>query len=572
MTESPLMECVPNFSEGRNTPAIRKITDAIASVPEVKLLNVDPGRDANRTVVTFVGPPPAVLEAAFLAIKTAAAVIDMSKQGGEHPRMGATDVCPFIPIARLTMEEAAAYAHQLGRRVGEELDIPVYMYENAATRAEWRNLANIRTGEYEALPEKLSQPEWKPDYGPARFNARAGATVIGARDFLIAYNVNLNTSSVRRAKAVAFDVRESGRVKRDAATGAILRDASGKALRVPGRCKGVKAFGWYIEEYGNAQISMNVTDIQSSPLHRVFETCRESADQRGLRVTGSELIGMVPRRVLLDAGKYYLRLQKRSLGVPEHEIIHIAVKSLGLDELAPFDPKQKVIEYRMESEADRPLAHLELAAYADAASREGAAPAGGSVLAYTGSLAGALTAMIANVSAHQPHRQKEWESFSAIAEKAQQIKDQLLKAVDDDPRAYRRLGQAHGLPKSSREEAQMRQAEIQDALRHSAELLLGVMHATYEIFDLLEELILKEEQRLAPDAAAAAACARAVITGACHIMQMNNVELADENDRQQKRATAERLAQEAGAREKSLLERVAAIVDAYTKTSGDQHP
>ena len=355
MNKKQLIECVPNFSEGRDMTIIKQITDEIVSVDGVKLLDVDPGKATNRTVVTFVGPPKAVVQAAFLAIKKAGEVIDMSKHKGEHPRMGATDVCPLIPIANITMEEVAEYAHQLGKMAGEVLDIPFYMYESAATRPERKNLATVRAGEYEGLVQKLQNSEWQPDYGPAKFNPKTGATAIGARDFLIAYNVNLNTTSVRRANSIAFDVREKGRVKREGnpVSGKILRDENGEPLRVPGSCKSVKAIGWFIEEYGIAQISMNLTNINDTPLHKAFEACFESANRRGMRVTGSELVGLVPLKVMLEAGRYFLKKQNRSLGVSETELIKIAVKSLGLDELGSFDPQQKIIEYQLGNEGQK---------------------------------------------------------------------------------------------------------------------------------------------------------------------------------------------------------------------------
>ncbi|MEM9931702.1 MAG: glutamate formimidoyltransferase, partial [Bacteroidota bacterium] len=372
MNPHALIECVPNFSEGRDMDIIRQITDTIEAVDGVQLLDVDPGKATNRTVVTFVGHPEPVTEAAFLAIKKASELIDMRQHQGEHPRMGATDVCPLIPIANISMEEVAEYAHKLGARAGQELDIPFYMYESAATAPDRKNLATVRAGEYEGLPEKLADPHWKPDYGPARFNARTGATAIGARDFLIAYNVNLNTTSVRRANSIAFDVREKGRLKREGGTltGAVINDANGNPVREPGMCPGVKAIGWYIEEYGTAQISMNLTDIKATPLHQAFEACRQSANKRGMRVTGSELVGLVPLRVMLETGKYFLQLQNRSLGVSESELIKIAVKSLGLDELGAFDPQQKIIEYQLKKQQPAGLVDMSLTAFADEAASE----------------------------------------------------------------------------------------------------------------------------------------------------------------------------------------------------------
>jgi glutamate formiminotransferase/formiminotetrahydrofolate cyclodeaminase len=436
-----LIECVPNFSEGVDMAVIRQITDAIESVEGVKLLDVDPGKATNRTVVTFVGEPAPVIEAAFLAIRKAGELIDMSKHKGEHPRMGATDVCPLIPISNIKMEEVAEWAHKLAEKVGMHLGIPVYMYESAATRPERRNLATVRAGEYEGLPEKLAKPEWKPDYGSSTFNPQAGATAIGARDFLIAYNVNLNTTSVRRANAIAFDVREKGRTK--TRKGVVQRDKDGNAIRIPGTCKSVKAIGWFIEEYGVAQISMNLTNIQDTPLQKAFEECHKSAERRGMRVTGSELVGLVPLKVMLDAGKYFLRKQKRSLGVSEEEIIKIAVKSLGLDELGPFDPQKKIIEYQLRAEDDRPLVKMDLRAFANETASESPAPGGGSISAYVGALGASLGGMVANLSSHKRGWDKRWEEFSLWAEKSQALKDELLHLVDEDTlpamRRYKRL-------------------------------------------------------------------------------------------------------------------------------------
>ncbi|MFT5383621.1 MAG: glutamate formiminotransferase/formiminotetrahydrofolate cyclodeaminase, partial [Saprospiraceae bacterium] len=449
-----IIECVPNFSEGRDMSIIKQITDQIESVEGVKLLDVDPGKATNRTVVTFVGEPEVVIKAAFLAIKKASEIIDLSKHKGEHPRMGATDVCPLIPIANITMEETAKYAHKLGEMVGRNLQIPIYMYEAAATKPAWANLATIRSGEYEALPEKLPKPEWKPDYGIAKFNARAGATAIGARGFLIAYNVNLNTTSVRRANAVAFDVREQGRVKRagNPVTGKVVSDKSGETARIPGACKAVKGIGWYIEEYGIAQISMNLTDINISPLHIVFEECLKSAHSRGLRVTGSELVGLVPLNVMLDAGKYFLKKQNRSIGISEDEIIKIAVKSFGLDELGPFDPKKKIIEYQLEDLNAAPLLKMNLKEFANETASESMAPGGGSISAYVGSLGISLATMVANLSSHKRGWDDRWEEFSDWAAKGQAIKDALLKMVDEDTDAFNKIIDAFRLPNTTEEE------------------------------------------------------------------------------------------------------------------------
>ncbi|MDA8693219.1 glutamate formimidoyltransferase, partial [Saprospiraceae bacterium] len=398
MSAKRLIECVPNFSEGANAKLIKTITDEIETVKGVKLLDVDPGVATNRTVVTFVGEPDDVIEAAFLAIKKASELIDMSQHKGEHPRMGATDVCPLIPISNITMEETVAYAEKLAKRVGEELNIPAYLYESAAKTKERKNLANIRAGEYEGFAKKIKDPHWKPDYGPAEQHTKAGTTAIGARDFLVAYNVNLNTKSVRKANSIAFDIREKGRVKREGhpITGTILRDDNGDPLRVPGMLKSVKAIGWYIDEYNVAQISMNLTDIKITSLHEAFEATCKSADSRGIRVTGSELVGLVPKKVMIDAGTYFLHKQGKSVGIAESEIIHIAIKSLGLDELGPFDPKAKIIEYLLEDENDRPLVHATVRQFADETASESPAPGGGSIAAYAGALGAALGTMVAN--------------------------------------------------------------------------------------------------------------------------------------------------------------------------------
>ncbi len=495
---------------------IRQITDEIENVEGVKLLDVDPGKATNRTVVTFVGEPEPVVQAAFRAIRKAAQLIDMRKHQGAHPRMGATDVCPLVPIANISMEEVAQWAHKLGEMVGRELEIPVYMYEYAATSPQRRNLADIRAGEYEGLPDKLRRPEWKPDYGPARFHPGAGATAIGARDFLIAYNVNLNTTSVRRANSVAFDVREKGRVKRkgDPITGEIVRDAHGNPVREPGMCKAVKAIGWYIEEYGIAQISMNLTNIEVTPLHVAFEACCQSAERRGLRVTGSELVGLVPKKVLIDAGKYFLRKQRRSTGVSEEEIIHIAVRSLGLDELAPFDPEKKIIEYLLEADEPRPLIHKDLRAFANETASESPAPGGGSVSAYVGALGASLGAMVANLSSHKRGWDDRWEEFSDQAEKGQAIKDELLRLVDDDTQAFNAIMAAFRLPKGTEEEKAARARAIEEATRHAIEVPFRVLKRAFDTFELARAMVETGNPNSVTDAAVGALCARAAVRGA----------------------------------------------------------
>lgn len=506
---------------------IRHITDAIESVEGIRLLDVDPGRATHRTVVTFVGEPAAVVEAAFRGIQKACELIDMRQHSGEHPRMGATDVCPLVPVSGITLEEAAEWARRLAERVGRELDLPVYLYEAAASRPERKNLAHIRAGEYEGLPEKLAHPDWKPDYGPARFNAKSGATVIGARDFLIAYNVNLNTTSTRRANSVAFDVREAGRVVKDPATGKPLRDEHGEPVRQPGALRGVKAIGWYIEEYGIAQVSMNITDLQAAPLHIAFEECCKSAERRGLRVTGSELVGMVPLRVLLEAGRYFLKKQQRSAGVSEEELVKIAVKSLGLSELAPFDPKKKVIEYRLAEEGGKRLVHQTLRAFADETASESPAPGGGSVSAYVGALGASLAAMVANLSAHKRGWDDRWETFSDAAETGQRLKDALLRAVDEDTDAFNAIMAAFGLPKNTEVEKAQRKAAIEAATRRAIEVPLQVVRTALESFALIRQMAEQGNPNSVTDAGVGALCARAAVCGAALNVLVNTSSLED---------------------------------------------
>ena len=552
-----LIECVPNFSEGRNPDVIQQITDAIESVEGVKLLDADPGKATNRTVVTMVGEPEFVVEAAFRAIKKAAELIDMSKHSGEHPRMGATDVCPLIPVANISMEETVEWAKKLAERVGSELAIPVYLYEAAASRPDRKNLASVRAGEYEALPEKLRDPVWAPDFGPASFNARSGATVIGARDFLIAYNVNLNTTSVRRANSVAFDVREKGRVLRedDPIPGKIVTDKNGEPVRIPGMLKGVKAIGWYIEEYGIAQISMNITDISATPLYEAFEACAKSAHNRGMRVTGSELVGLVPLKVILDAGRYFLHKQQRSAGVSESELIKIAVKSMGLDELSPFDPQKKIIEYNLEhtAGATQKLVQKDLVAFADETASESPAPGGGSISAYVGALGAALATMVANLSAHKRGWDEQWESFSQEAEKGQEIKDALLRAVDDDTAAFNAIMTAFGLPKDTDAEKTARKAAIQAATLEAMDVPLRVMRLASKAFPLIREMVLTGNPNSVTDAAVGALCVRTAILGAGLNIRVNATGLADKALAAQYVAEANKLAEEAEASEKEIL-------------------
>ena len=515
-----LIECVPNFSEGCDMTIIKQITEEIEKIDGVKLLDVDPGKATNRTVVTFVGNPEAVIEAAFFAIKKASELIDMSRHKGEHPRMGATDVCPLIPITGITMEELAAFAHKLGKRVGDELLIPIFMYEAAATKPERQNLATIRAGEYEGLPAKLRDPKWTPDYGSSDFNARTGATVIGARDFLVAYNVNLNTTSVRRANSVAFDIRENGRVKTDD-KGKNMVDVHGEPIRLPGKCKSVKAIGWYIEEYGIAQISMNLTNINITPLHIAFDACCDSANKRGMRVTGSELVGLVPKSVLIDAGKYFLFKQNRSVGVSESELIHIAVRTLGLDELSPFNPKKKIIEYLLEDKAGSPLVQKTLIQFADETASESPAPGGGSISAYVGALGISLGTMVANLSAHKVGWDDQIEYFSDIADQGQQLKDDLLRMVDADTQAFNKIMDAIKMPKSTDEEKSARKKAMHLATILAIEVPLKVMQYSLRTMDLIKQMALKGNPNSVSDAGVGALCARTAIQGAYLNVKIN---------------------------------------------------
>ena len=552
-----LIECVPNFSEGRDPAILKQITDVIESVEGVTLLDVDPGKATNRTVVTFVGEPAAVTEAAFQAIKKACELIDMSKHSGEHPRMGATDVCPLIPIAHISMEETAQWARRLGERVGRELDLPIYLYEAAASTPERKNLAVIRSGEYEGLPEKLANPAWKPDFGPARFNAKSGATVIGARDFLIAYNVNLNTTSVRRANSVAFDVREKGRVLNDPATGKPLKDAQGEPLREAGLLKGVKAIGWYIEEYGIAQISMNITDISATPLHLAFEACCKSADSRGMRVTGSELVGLVPLQVMLAAGKYFLHKQQRSVGVSDTELIKIAVKSMGLDELGPFDPQRKIIEYNLDAgniAAQKALIKKDLRDFADETASESPAPGGGSISAYVGALGVSLATMVANLSSHKRGWDERWEEFSDAAERGQHLKDALLRAVDEDTDAFNAIMAAFGLPNGAPEEKLARKAAIQAATRLAIEVPIKVMTLSLDSFVLIRQMAETGNPNSVTDAGVGALCARAAVRGAFLNVKINASGLDDKNYAAQVLADGEKMVAQADESERGIMQ------------------
>ena len=518
-----LIECVPNFSEGRDMGVIKQITDAIEAVEGVKLLDVDPGAATNRTVVTFVGEPAAVIEGAFQGIKKAYEVIDMAKHSGEHPRFGATDVCPLIPLSNVTMEETVEYAHQLGKRVGEELGLSGYFYESAATKPERKNLATVRAGEYEGLPKKLAKEEWQPDYGPATFNPKYGVTAIGARDFLVAYNVNLNTTSTRRANAVAFDIREKGRVKKKGGfySGEVVRDAEGKPVRVPGMLKACKAIGWFIEEYGMAQVSMNLTNITTTSVHQAFEACVKSATKRGMRVTGSELVGLVPLNSMVEAGKYFLRKQKRSVGVSELELVKIAVKSMGLDELAPFDPQQKIIEYQLNDAQSQPLIHMNLAAFADETASESPAPGGGSIAAYVGVLGVSLGTMVANLSSHKRGWDKRWAEFSEWAEKGQAYKEELLQLVDEDTAAFNKIMESIRMPKGSEAEQKARKKAMLAATINAIEVPFRVMQVSLASMEVMKAMAEIGNPNSASDSGVGALCARSAVMGAYLNVKIN---------------------------------------------------
>lgn len=498
---------------------IQQITDAIEAVEGVRLLNVDPGKATNRTVVTFVGEPEPVIEAAYRAIQKAGELIDMSKHHGEHPRMGATDVCPLIPIANITMEETAAYAVRLAKRVGEELHLPVYLYEAAQSDKTRSNLSVIRAGEYEGFAKKILLPEWKPDFGPVVFDAKRGATVIGARDFLVAYNINLNTTSTRRANAVAFDIREAGRTKKE--NGKPVLDAVGNPIVIPGSLKCVKAIGWYIEEYGIAQISINLTNIKITPVHIAFDEACKKATERGMRVTGSELIGLIPLQSMLDAGRYFLEKQQRSTGVSEKELIKIAVKSLGLDELTPFNPQERIIEYMLHDMKGSKLVNMKLNDFADETASESPAPGGGSISAYVGALGVSLATMVANLSSHKTGWDERWKEFGDWAEKGQSIKQQLLNMVDEDTAAFNKIMAAFGLPKSSEEEKKARQQAIQDATKYAIEVPLKVMELSLKSMDVIKAMALHGNPNSVSDAGVGALCARSAVMGAYMNVRIN---------------------------------------------------
>ncbi|MEI2696517.1 MAG: glutamate formimidoyltransferase [Saprospiraceae bacterium] len=522
-----IIECVPNFSEGQDEKLIEALSKAIEHTEGVRLLHVDPGKSTNRTVVTFAGNPEAVIEAAFQAIKLASELIDMRFHKGEHPRMGATDVCPLIPISGISMEETVAFSKKLAARVGSELSIPVYLYENSATHPSRKNLADIRSGEYEGLEEKMKNPDWEPDFGPKTFNPKSGATVIGARDFLIAYNVNLNTKSAKLANEIAFDIRENGRPVKDPQTGKLIKNQHGEILRTPGTCKSLKAIGWYIDEYGQAQVSMNLTNMQETPLHKAFEECRKSADRLGLVVTGSELVGLVPKKALLDAGVYFMKKQNRSLGISEEELIDLAIQSLGLNSLALFEPQKRIIEYMLEDKTNK-LVDLSLKKFADETASESPAPGGGSVSAYLGALGASLGAMVANLTAHKKGYEDRLEFFSEYGVQAQVKIKELLFLVDEDTKAFNAIMESFRLPKNTAEEKSIRKKAIRKANLYAIEIPLKTMETAASCLPLLRAMIENGNPNSISDAGVGALCIQAAVSGAALNVQINAASLDDE--------------------------------------------
>ncbi len=549
-----LIECVPNISEGRDIEKIQSIASVVETIEGVKLLDVDPGKATNRTVITFVGQPEQVIEAAYKLISKASELIDMSLHSGEHPRFGATDVCPLVPISGISLEETATYARKLGERVGKELGIPGYFYEAAAREEKRKNLASCRSGEYEGLAKKLSDPEWRPDFGPAEFNdsvRKTGAIAISARDFLIAYNVNLNTTSTRRANAIAFDIREAGRIKREGnpITGKKVLDENGEPVRIPGKLKAVKGIGWYIEEYGIAQISYNLTNISITSMHEAFDETCKSAEERGLRVTGSELVGLIPLKAMTDAADYFLRKQNRSLGISEREKIKIAVKSLGLDDLKPFDPDHKIIEYLLDKGQPEKLVDLTARDLAEETASESVAPGGGSISAYVGALGVALGTMVANISAHKPGWDGRWEEFSSWAQKGQKYKERLLFLVDEDTRAFNKIIEAFRMPKGSDKEILIRKQAIEDATRYATEIPLQVMETALESMEVMEAMLEKGLQTSLSDAGVGILCARTAVLGAYFNVRINAKDLKDRTVAEDLLAQAKRIYEETVQRE-----------------------
>ncbi len=527
-----IIECVPNISEGRDMDKIQRIANVVNDIDGVNLLDIDPGKSTNRTVITFVGPPEAAIEAAFLLIKKAQEEIDMSKHSGEHPRMGATDVCPLIPISGISMEETAAYAKKLGERVGRELNIPIYLYENAASSPERKNLAHCRSGEYEGL-DKISKPEWKPDFGPDKFEGsvkKSGVTAISARDFLVAYNVNLNSTSSRRANAIAFDIREAGRLKKEGGlTGKVVKDENGNPVRIPGTLKAVKGIGWYIEEYGIAQLSLNLTNISITPVHIAFDEAVEKSRARGVRVTGSELVGLIPLQAMLDAADHFLTKQKRSLGISEKEKIKIAIKSLGLDDLKPFHPEEKIIEYMMKKKGGKLLVDKSIKDFVEETASESPAPGGGSISAYAGAMGVALGTMVANLSANKRGWDDRWEEFSKVAERGQAYMKKLLFLVDEDTNAFNKIMSAFQLPKSTNQEKEERKKAIQEATKYAIEIPFEVMKTCYDSMEVMLEMAKNGNPNSITDAGVGALCARAGVLGAFMNVKINCGDLNDKD-------------------------------------------
>jgi glutamate formiminotransferase/formiminotetrahydrofolate cyclodeaminase len=553
-----LIECVPNFSEGRDPAVIRAITDQVETVEGVKLLDVDPGKATNRTVVTFVGEPEPVIEAAVRCARKAAELIDMSRHHGEHPRFGAMDVCPLVPVSGVSMEETAEYARRLGRRLGEEVGLTIFLYEHAASVPERRNLATVRAGEYEGLEQRLKDPRWKPDFGPAAFNARSGATAVSAREFLVAYNVNLNTTSTRRANAIAFDVREKGRQKRegDPLTGPLVRDEAGEPVWIPGSLKSVKAIGWFIEEYGVAQISINLTNIKVTPIHVAFDEVCRKAEERGIRVTGSEIVGMVPLQALLDAGRHYLIRQQRSTGVSDAELVKIAVKSLGLDDLAPFDPRKKIIEYCLDDGSRSRLAGMSLADFVAETASESPAPGGGSVAAAVGAMGAALGTMVANLSAHKRGWDERWEEFSAVAERGKACWKELQALIDRDTAAFDEMIAAMRLPQASDAEKQVRTAALQAATLNAILVPMRTMEVALESMEVIAAMAKTGLEASISDAGVGALCARAAVFGAGLNVRINAGSLSDAARRGELLGRAAGMQEEADRRERAILEQV----------------
>ena len=561
-----IVECVPNFSEGRDKGIIRQITDEIEHSEGVKLLDVDPGEATNRTVVTFVGEPEAVVEAAFKAVKKAGELIDMRQHHGAHPRMGATDVLPLVPVSGITLEECAQLSRKLAERIANELSIPCYCYEAAAFTPERKNLAVCRAGEYEALPEKLSCPEKAPDFGARPYDegvARTGCTTVGARDFLIAVNYNLNTTSTRRANAVAFDVREKGRPKREGnpITGKPMRDENGNTIMIPGTLKATKAIGWYIEEYGIAQVSMNITDINVTPLHVAFDEVCRCAQNRGLRVTGTEIVGLMPERCLIEAGKYFLRKQNRSLGIPKEDIINIAVKSMGLDDLKPFNPAEKVVEYLLDADdTRRKLTDLTVKGFADETARESPAPGGGSVSAYMGAMGAALGTMVANLSSHKPGWDDRWEEFSQWAEQGLAIEQELLRLVDEDTEAFNKIMAAFGMPKATDEDKRLRAEAIEKATFFAAQVPLQTMKTSMKVFALCKAMVEKGNPNSVSDAGVGALAARSAVLGAGMNVKINASSLKDKAAAQALVEEAQALINQAKAEEQAIVDMVEKVI------------